>query len=825
VVTSRWLGARAPGSWVGFVLAACCLALSLVSPRAHAVASTASHFTWQRRVVAELPHDLNRTMFVNERTLCSMTQTQIQLRCWDTRSGKLKFDYQPPAPAGDRPAGFGYALTNGALLLGYQMGNQLMLREVDFETGSERRVLTLDAIDGAKAFVRDFHLQGSRLALVYQRRKGKGWESHLRVFEAGTGHLQRDLMLNFAVNSWDMDEHVAYLTYSHLSRAAVEAYDLSSGKQVFQRSLGQVFVHGISAGPRSVFIGLEYQILKLDAQSGKTSAHAPIDRRGNPPPQVRGDRVYVCEGGLRIFDLDLKPLARLEQPNWVIGCSVGEHFAVLHTHMDAYAVDVRTAALAASVSVPEDYFVSEVGPFNGEGFPMLELIDASTAGSRLLSWLGKVPAEPFEPSGLPSGARLLEDGEPAPALASVGRHRFDLYRDGVRPAVIELDVVAGSAARPNLATLPNVPAPNVPEARSDTLPAGLELTDLVAFRGRSGTPLRYGSLGTFADLGRRIALDGRDGLTARTLRTDKDEWSVSAKELEAVAPPIDAHTPFTSAKLFALLPEARLALLATHGLAEGSFIAYDLDTGKLRWRAAASLLMPPGTGEAYFPAAVEYSGLVWYQSYNVLYGRDLRDGHLVYRYRFGDSEDLWGAPVFHAGRVHVIYKNELLALDLAQRALVWRAPISGRGFLTLGPNDAYLLFVDDGVARAISFDGKALARSPNLGPGLYNDPVLVESDAVYVCSPLARHFSALDPSTLQPRWTYRNARPQAPCPALFSAHQVAAIDGRKEVLILERKGGRVLLDEPEALPPARHVASDASGICLMERKGSVCFDR
>jgi hypothetical protein len=825
VVTLRWLGARAPGARVCWLLLACCVAASLVSARARATPGAVGHFTWQRQVVAELPHDLNRTLFVNEHTLCSMTQTQIQLRCWDTQSGKLQLDYRPTAPAGDRPAGFGYALTNGALLLGYQLGNQLMLREVDFETGTERRTLMLEAIDGAKAFVRDFHVQGSRLALVYQRRKGKGWESHLRVFDAGTGQLQRDLTLDFAVNSWDMDEHVAYLAYSHQSSAAVEAYDLGSGKRIFQRSLGQAFVHGISAGPRAVFIGLDAQVLKLDGQSGRTSAQAPIGRRGNPPPQVHGDRVYVCEGGLHIFDLELKPLGRVEQPNWVIGCSVGDHFAVLHTHMDAYAVDVQTAALIANVSLPEDYFVSELGPCNGEGFPMLEVIDASTAGSRRLSWLRKVPAEPFEPSGLPSGARVLEDGEPAPGLAAVGRHRFDLYRDGVRPAVLELDVAAGSAARPNLATLPSVPAPSVHEARSDTLPAGLELTDLVAFRGRSGTPLRYGSLGTFADLGRRIALDGRDGLTGRALRTGRDEWSVSAKELEAVAPPIDAHTPFTSAKLFALLPEARLALLATHGLAQGSIIAYDLDTGKQRWRSPASLLMPPGTGEDYFPAAVEYGGLVWYQSYDVLYGRDLRDGHLVYRYRFGDGEGLWGTPVFHAGRVHVIYKDELLALDLAQRSVVWRAPISGRGFLALGPNDAYLLFVDDGVARAISFDGKALARSPNIGPNLNNNPVLVEPDAVYVCSPLARNFYALDPSTLRPRWTYRNATPQAPCPALFSAQQVAAIDGRQEVLILERKGGRVLLNKPEALPPARHVASDASGICLMERKGSVCFDR
>jgi hypothetical protein len=237
-----------------------------------------------------------------------------------------------------------------------------------------------------------------------------------------------------------------------------------------------------------------------------------------------------------------------------------------------------------------------------------------------------------------------------------------------------------------------------------------------------------------------------------------------------------------------------------------------------------SLTSEPGTGEYYVPHALSWGGLVWYQTNEWLYGHDERDGHYVYRHRLSDQEGLWGLPVVTGGRVYSIHRKELIAFDLVTRQIVWRNPISGRGYLTLAYQDAHLLFVDQQQVRAISFDGKSLAQSPMLGGGLAGNPALPDADGIYVCGHTKNTSYLLDSVTLRPRWSFVNPSAESPCPSLFSATQVALLDG-KRTIVLDRASGKVLLNELLFLPNTRHAAADGASVCLLERKGSLCFDR
>ena len=205
-------------------------------------------------------------------------------------------------------------------------------------------------------------------------------------------------------------------------------------------------------------------------------------------------------------------------------------------------------------------------------------------------------------------------------------------------------------------------------------------------------------------------------------------------------------------------------------------------------------------------------------------GHDERDGHVVYRHRVSDQEGLWGPPVIHAGRLYAMHRKELLAFDLVSRQVTWRAPISGRGYLRLGPQDTSLLFVDERQARLFSFDGRERAKTPLLGGDLDGNPTRIEPDGIYVCAHTKKTAYLLDASTLRPRWSFTNRDVESPCPSLFSATQVGLLDGKRSI-VLDRATGRVLLNELGFLPNSDHIVADSDGVCLLERKGSVCFDR
>jgi len=200
----------------------------------------------------------------------------------------------------------------------------------------------------------------------------------------------------------------------------------------------------------------------------------------------------------------------------------------------------------------------------------------------------------------------------------------------------------------------------------------------------------------------------------------------------------------------------------------------------------------------------------------------------VYFHDFGLREGSWGVPVFHDGKAYINHRELIIGLDLTKRQIVMRTKVPGRGLLTLGPDDASLLFVDDKSARLISFEGKSLAQSPQLAGGLDDNPVVIEPDAIFLCGQYKLQTHALDRKTLKPRWTFTNKSGpgggQSLCPSLFSANQVATLDAKRTV-ILDRRNGKVLFDQLEALPNSRYLAPDANGYCFHIRKGSACLDR
>jgi outer membrane protein assembly factor BamB len=792
----------------------------------------ASEYTWLLRPGPALPKDagLDRPLFLDARSWCGATHQKVRLRCLDPATGAVKFTFERPTTVADAPQLQFLENTSAGFLLGYQVAKNFVFYELD-ASGAERRTYSFPVVEGEPARVQRAERQGKRLVFSYARRHGKSWATFVRSLDAATGRLEREIAFDVNVSAWGVAGDVLYAGSDH-DKVAVSAFDLTSGKKLMSRSLGREFMHGITAGPDGVYVQLDQEVVLVDAR-GNVKGRARIERRGNPPPRLAGERVLVCEGGVRIFDRNLKPLGRVEHPRWVLDCTVDGHFVIVHARQDVYVVDLDRPAIEASFTLPENHWVQDSGRFDGARLPLIDAVMSSDPGSRRLSWLVRTGARQLAVRGLPEGARLLEDGEPAPTLVPRGQHAFDVYRPDSWPVRVELDVRVDRPAELDLGNVKLTAAPVRAAVRPDHLPAGLEITDLKRFGGRSEQRIGYGSHGSFADGGRRIALDGREGLFAHPFRRETNDWVVSAAALEADAPPTDPKTPFTSAQLFAVLPEARLALLATRGHAPGALIAYDLDDGSKRWKVSTPLLREPGSGEYYVPHALSAGGLVWYQTDEWLYGHDERDGHLVYRQRLSDQEGLWGLPVVARGRVFAIHKQELLGVDLATRQVVWKTPLSGRGFLTLGPNDAYLLFVDDKQARAISFEGRSLASSPSLGGGLDDNPVLAEPDGVYLCGQYQKTTHRLDPVTLRPRWTFTNSGGEAPCPSLFSATQVATLDSKllgpysraPRTLVLDRATGKVLLDELNFLPLTRHAAADGASVCVLERKGSVCFER
>jgi len=781
---------------------------------------------WERKRIAPLPKtaDLDAVSFVFTGNLvCAQGFRFVRLRCWDAASGAQKFAYEVSAPgAGKSVESGGYALGADGVLLAYHVGTELWLREIDLAQGRERRSQNLKLDDDASVHISRFRPYGSSLLYAIRKKVGKTWATAFRKVNATTGKVEYEIGADFELDGWDFAADVLFLGSSASKGTAVMGFDLATGKKLFSTPFGQAFLHGIAAGPHEVFVELDEKLLRLDAHSGQTKGSVAVAKQGNRGPRVQGDHVYVCASGLAAFSLTLSPAGRILLPNeWIIDCTLNGDYATFHNNQTFHVVDLKSMTLLATSRIREDRHVSALGWFDGQGLPVVEATPGEDGGLQLTRLL-RAPAQTLQVTGLPSGAVVLEDGEPAPATLTLGKHHLDVFRTGYLPLGVELSVSDAASARVDLkAARFEVAKPSAPP-ENDTLPKELELTDLAKGR-RSAQAMTYGSNGSFADRGRRIAFDGREGLFARSFRTGRDEWNVPAAQVKA-------DTGFASdgrlggTDLFAVLPNARLALLATRAHADAMLLAYDLDTGKLRWKARTDLVSPPSASEYYLEAASEYGGLVWYHSSVALYGRDLRDGHLVYSFQPAYGEGLWGPSLFSGERAYLIFRKELLVVDLNRRAITARAPVTERGYLVFGPSASSVLFYDQDDVRSFSTTGTPGARSPKLGGDLTHAPLVVKPEAIYACGDTKNTFTALDPKSLRPLWSYKHSGGESPCPDVFSLHQIAATDSHTTVIV-DRKNGKQLATGSDLVPDSRYLNRDAAGLCFLQRSRSECFDR
>lgn len=800
-------------------------------------AAAESRYVWQKQNVATLPYDSDGdTTFFTRTRLCAQSYRRLRLVCWDTKTGAETLRYEKELAAGAKPTSLLYQLNGDSVTLAYQVGNKVLVRSVDLSHGTEQRAFEFTLSDGLGPVARTFGISGSSLVVVYRMPDPKDanlpksgskrpkWLARARVVSAENGGNSREFPLDIEPFKWELAGDTLYVERSSMEGDAVGGWEISTGKKRFLHPFGKEFIHGIGAGPNGVYVQLDTKVVRLDEKSGQVKGTGPIGKEGNPGPVVKGDRVYVCERGLHVFDLNLKRIARVDLPGWVIQCNISDGYAAIGSHHLGYLVDLQSGQLLASAEVRAEKFLQDNGVFDGSGLPLTE--SESGVKTRALTRLARVPAQEVQISGLPAGAAVLEDGAPVGAVLAHGDHQLDLFRPGFRPVRYKLKVKGGTAAKVDLSSVSWVAAPNVAQQRFDHAPPDIELTQIAAARGRGEQTFPYGSRGNFTDAGRRVGLEARNGLFARSLRTGRDVWTVPLADIEKLASTTTGS--FNGPQLWAVLPQSRLALISSTGSGPGVMLGYDLDTGKLRWQTPFPLHLPPSGGEYYGSAAVEYSGALWYITSEAIYGHDLADGHLFYFHDFGLREGSWGAPVFKDGKAFINHRESIVGLDLNERELVMKAKVPGRGLLALGPDDASLLFVDDKSARLISFEGKSLAQSPQLAGGLDDNPVIIEPDAIFLCGQYRLQTHALDRKTLKPKWTFTNKNGpgggQSLCPSLFSATQVATLDAKRTV-ILDRKSGKVLFDQLEALPNSRYMAADPNGFCFHIRKGSACLDR
>jgi outer membrane protein assembly factor BamB len=813
------------------------LSLGLAATAEPSVAAGEQRYVWQKQNVAQLPLDADGdTVFFTRTRMCAQSYRRLRLVCWDTKTGAEALRYERDLPAGSKPTSLLYQRQGAWVTLAYQAGNKVFVRRVELDKGAEQRAFDFTLSDSPNPVARTFGISGSSLVVVYRipdpkdaklPKNGKQrpkWLGRARVVSTETGANIRDFALDLDPSKWELAGDTVYVERSSMEGDAVSGFDISTGKKRFSHPFGKsAFIHGIGAGPNGVYVQLDDKVVKLDEKTGQIKGTGAIGKEGNPGPVVNGDRVYVCERGVHVFDSNLKRIARVEAPDWVIDCNVSDGYVSIESHHNGYLVDLTTNELLASAEVRAEKFLQATGIFDGTGLPLIETEGGQK--TRGLTLLARVPAEELQVAGLPAGASVVEDGAPVGSLLARGEHQLDLFRPGFRPVRQKLKV--GSAtARLDVGAVAWQAAPTQPAKRFDQAPAGTELTQIAAARGRGEQTFNYGSFGNFTDAGRRVGLEGRLGLFARSLRTGRDQWTVPFAEIDALTGPSNGSS--SAPDFFAVLEQSRLALIGSKARSPGVILAYDLDTGKLRWQSSYSLHRPPSAGEYYYPRAVEYSGAFWFVSSEALYGYDVNDGHLVYFHDFGLREGSWGVPVFHGGTAYINHRDLIVGLDLTTRQIVMRARVPGRGLLTLGPDDASLLFVDDKSARLISFEGKSLAQSPQLAGGLDDNPVVIEPDAIFLCGQYKLQTHALDRKTLKPRWTFTNKNGlgggQSLCPSLFSANQVATLDAKRTV-ILDRKNGKVLFDQLGALPNSRYMTADANGFCFHIRKGSACLDR
>lgn len=768
---------------------------------------------------------------------CDARYSGVAVSCSDVNTGRPLFSFTDAARA--QALHVTSVVDGNVATVVYFEAPVFLVYRLETSNGSvlERRTIPGPATE-TKPISRAL-LEGNSLWYTQmQRSGGKRWDATLRLLDLGSGSVQAEVKLPLAVSGWSAHGDSLYLHGTRDGATSLYALEKSSLRQRFKKSLGQDFVYGISSGPLGVYVQTTTSLFLLDRASGHELSRSAIETRCNAPPTLYDRQLYVCAQGIQVFDETLKPSSRVDLGRWILHYVISDAWILAAGRRDLFVIDRASLQVIAHSATPEDFWIQSFVPLRSR-VAIVEALEADAALKRRLISFEPTPAERLDMRALPADARLFERGLPVGELVTRGRHELDVVRPGYLPVSIAVDVTGHTPPRLELPPDSSVPVPaRALGANPRLLPGNMEVLELPQRVAREHT-LTFGSFGQFALGPLRVGISPEQGLYVLDFTTGQSQARLPLdalrSALQAGLPASDRHPRNAQEALVGVLPQSRLAIVATRGYRPSTLAAFEIDSGRRRWAVQSPVKSPANHAPAHYTQAVsEHAGLIWYHTNEVLYGHDLRDGHLVFEHTVSTREGLWSEVVFAGDFAYMLDKNELLALQLGSRRIAWRVPISERGFLTLGHDQKRLLFVDKTSVSAYSFAGKLIAKSARLLGDLNHNPPLVLPDAVFLCGDTKNAFYALDPNTLAVRFSLVEPPGDSPCPSYASKRQLALVDGNT-AWILDRQSGKLLLnhkrkkrtsasDPEDVFPSSLFVAPSTRGACFMTRRGSVCYE-
>jgi hypothetical protein len=797
----------------------------------------AREWLWARGTPAAYADGQAGKTFTAGSAQCDARYAGVAVSCTDVSSGKTRLSFSDEH---HREAKHVISAVDGATAtVVYFEASEFLIYRLDTLTGSvvERRSVKGPATTAK--LVSRAQLEGNSLWYAQTERAGDaGWETTLRLLDLTNGSVHAQVKLPLALSGWSTQGAALYVEGTRDGATSIHAFEKATLKPRFKRALGKDFVYGVTAGPLGLYVQTTTSLFLIDHKDGRELARTAIETRCNQPPTLYGNQLYVCAQGLEVFSEKLERSGRVELDRWILHYAVSDAWILASGRRDLFVIDRAKLQLIARSTTPEDFWLQSFVA-SGDRVAIIEAIEADVGVKRRLVSFGPTPAERLDTSPLPAGARLLEHGSPVGELLTRGRHELDVVRPGYLPVSIALHATGLAPARSELPPAPFVPVPPAPSGpNARVLPDHMEVLELPQ-RVPTERKLTFGTFGQFALGPLRLGISPEQGFYAIDFTSGQTRWQIQLSEfrsaLQASFPASERNPRNAQEVLVGLLPQSRLAIVATRGYRPSILAAFEIDSGRQRWAVQTSLKSPANYAPEYYTQAVsEHAGLAWYHTNDVLYGHDLRDGRLVFEHAVSDREGIWSEVVFDGDFAYLMYKNELLALQLSSRQVAWRVPISGRGFLTLGHDGKRLLFIDKTQVSAYSFAGKLIAKSPRLLGELDHNPPLVLPDAVFLCGDTKNAFYALDPNTLAIRFSLIEPPGDSPCPSYASKRQLALVDG-KTAWILDRQSGKLLLkhhrkkrtsasDPEDVFPSSLFVAPTQRGACFMIRRGSVCYE-
>jgi hypothetical protein len=797
----------------------------------------AREWVWARGAPANYADAQAGKAFTTGSAHCDARYSGVAVSCTDVSSGKALLSFSDEH---HRQAKHVASAVDGSIAsVVYFEASEFLIYRLNTSTGAvlERRRVKGPATEAK--LVSRAQLEGNSLWYAQTERAGDaGWDTTLRLLDLTNGSVRAQVKLPLALSGWSTHADALYLEGTRGGATSIYAFDKATLKQRFKKALGKDFVYGVTAGPLGLYVQTTTSLFLIDHKDGRELARTAIQTRCNEPPTLYGDQLYVCAQGLEVFSQKLERSGRVELDRWVLHHAVSDAWILAVGRRDLFVIDRAKLRVIARSTTPEDFWIQSFVAFGGR-VAIVEAIEGELGVKRRLVSFGPTPAERLDTSALPADARLFEHGSPVGELLPRGRHELDVVRPGYLPVSIALQVTGLAPARIELPPDPFTPVPPAlqpPNAR--LLPEGMEVLELPQ-RVPTERKLTFGTFGQFALGPLRLGISPEQGFYAVDFTNGQTrsqvELSAFRAALTAWLPPSERNPRNAQEALVGVLPQSRLAIVATRGYRPSILAAFEIDSSRRRWGVQTKLKSPANDAAEYYTQAVtEHAGLVWYHTNDVLYGHDLRDGHLVFEYAVSDREGIWSEVVFDGDFAYLMYKNELIALQLSSRQVAWRTSISGRGFLTLGHDGKRLLFIDKTSVNAYSFAGKLIAKSQRLLGDLDHNPPLILPDAVFLCGDTKNAFYALDPNTLAVRFSMIEPPGDSPCPSYASAHQLALVDG-KTAWILDRQSGKLLLkhkrkkrtsanDPEDVFPSSQFVAPSNRGACFMIRRGSVCYE-